>query len=352
MEYKDKKDEMSQPKVSVIVPVYNVEKYLERCVQSLFNQTLKEIEIILVDDGSLDKSSQMCDEYAQQDERVKIIHKKNEGLGFARNSGLAVAKGEFVAFVDSDDFVELKMYEDLYVLGIKEQADVVLSNAIFNHDGRTSIRMDVEKSIVFRGRKAVDDFLLDYVAPLPEYNKDVKYMMSVWRGLYSRELIERNSIRFLSERDVVSEDIPFNLDVFMNAQCVVYSDKAYYNYCYNGNSLSHTCSFDKYDKMPEFCRAVKARLKSKYDEEYYILHFQRMVLMLLRGTLNNEISICKKQGLSYRNRLDKKYNESVYANVLATYPFYRMPFKFRLCYLLLKHRKEILYYWISKILGK
>jgi len=95
-----------KPKVSVIVPIYNVEKYFERCMRSLLNQTLKEIEIILVDDESPDNCPAMCDEYAGTDNRVKVIHKKNEGLGFARNSGLEIATGEYVAFVDSDDFVK------------------------------------------------------------------------------------------------------------------------------------------------------------------------------------------------------------------------------------------------------
>ena len=97
-------------KVSIIVPVYNVEKYIDRCMKSLMNQTLHEIEIILVDDGSPDSCPQMCDEYAKQDTRVKVIHKENAGLGYARNSGLEIATGEYVAFVDSDDYVDTQMF--------------------------------------------------------------------------------------------------------------------------------------------------------------------------------------------------------------------------------------------------
>lgn len=97
---------MSNPKVSIIVPIYNVEKYLDRCMASLLNQTLEDIEIIMVDDGSPDRCPKMCDEYAKKDSRVKVVHKKNGGLGYARNSGLDVATGEYVAFVDSDDYVD------------------------------------------------------------------------------------------------------------------------------------------------------------------------------------------------------------------------------------------------------
>ena len=100
-------------KVSIIVPIYNVEKYLHRCVDSIINQSHKDLEIILVDDESPDKCPEMCDEYAKQDSRVKVIHKKNGGLGYARNSGLEIATGEYVAFIDSDDYVEPDMVEKL-----------------------------------------------------------------------------------------------------------------------------------------------------------------------------------------------------------------------------------------------
>ena len=111
--------------VSVIVPVYNVESYLDRCLGSIVNQTLKNIEIIIVDDGSPDNCPSMCDRWAKRDNRIKVIHKKNAGLGFARNSGLDVAKGEYVIFCDSDDSVDSVMYESLYNATENGKYDVV-----------------------------------------------------------------------------------------------------------------------------------------------------------------------------------------------------------------------------------
>ena len=102
--------------ISVVVPIYRVEKFLKRCVDSILNQTYKNIEVILVDDGSPDNCGLMCDEYKKQDHRVKVIHKQNSGLGYARNSGLDIAKGEFVSFIDSDDYISLDMYEKMYEL--------------------------------------------------------------------------------------------------------------------------------------------------------------------------------------------------------------------------------------------
>ena len=116
---------MNKPKVSIIIPCYGVEKCLDRCVESIVNQSLRDIEIILVDDGSPDKVPQICDEWAKKDCRIKVVHKKNEGLGFARNSGLEMAIGDYIAFVDSDDFVDYSMYEALYNEANSSQADVV-----------------------------------------------------------------------------------------------------------------------------------------------------------------------------------------------------------------------------------
>ena len=113
------------PKVSIIIPIFNVEKYINKCIESVINQTLEDIEIILIDDESPDNCPLICDNYAAKDSRIKVIHKKNEGLGFARNSGLDIATGEYVTFLDSDDFVDLYTYEHLYNIAIKEDLDTL-----------------------------------------------------------------------------------------------------------------------------------------------------------------------------------------------------------------------------------
>ena len=122
---------MTTPKVSVIVPVYNTEKYLERCMKSILNQTLKDIEIIMVDDGSKEECAKLCDKFAAEDSRVRVIHKENGGLGFARNTGLSESKGEYVGFVDSDDYIEPLMCEELYTSAVKNDADMAISGLCF-----------------------------------------------------------------------------------------------------------------------------------------------------------------------------------------------------------------------------
>ena len=123
--------------ISVIVPIYNVEKYLERCVESIINQTYKNLEIILVDDGSPDNCPQMCDDYAKKDSRIKVVHKKNGGLSDARNAGMKVATGEYVSFIDSDDYISLDFYETLLETIVDNDSDIVECSVVkFYENGK------------------------------------------------------------------------------------------------------------------------------------------------------------------------------------------------------------------------
>lgn len=227
-------------KVSVIVPVYNVEKYLNRCMQSLINQSLNDIEIILIDDGSPDNCPQICDNFVMQDNRIKVIHKENGGLGFARNSGIEIATGEFIAFIDSDDYVELDMLQKLYLEAINHNADVVYSNFYIEQETGKWI-----KSHEVNQRKEwhnidIQDFILDMIASAPNIKQERQYQMSVWHSIYRREIINRYKLRFLSERQVGSEDIPFQIDFLLKSKTVIYIPDAFYHYCNNGKSLTST----------------------------------------------------------------------------------------------------------------
>lgn len=231
---------MSNPKVSIIVPIYNVEKYLDRCMNSLLNQTLREIEIILVDDGSPDNCPRMCDDYAKKDCRVKVIHKKNAGLGYARNSGLDLATGEYIAFVDSDDYVASNMYEKLYCTALATKSDTVYCGFLRVYDGRVTIHQHVQSLLIFKENE-VAKLLLDFIASSPEYRKDWKYEMSVWHAIYSSKIIREYDIKFISERILLSEDLPFQIDYLKEANSIAYLPDCLYYYCTNNeNSLTHT----------------------------------------------------------------------------------------------------------------
>jgi glycosyltransferase involved in cell wall biosynthesis len=213
-------------------------------MNSILNQTLKDIEIIMVDDGSPDNCPKMCDEYAKKDDRVKVIHKKNGGLGYARNSGLDVATGEYVAFVDSDDFVKENMYEVLYKKVEQYKADTVFC-CFYTYYNEHNIQdhKNVNKDVVFEG-KGVIDFALDFVGSSPDERRDWKYEKSVWHSLYNNSILKNYHIRFRSEREILSEDIVFQELYLPFAKKVIYiPDSLYYYFLGNESSLTSA----KYD---------------------------------------------------------------------------------------------------------
>ncbi|MDC2771565.1 glycosyltransferase [Bacteroides ovatus] len=236
-------------KLSIIVPIYNVEKYLDRCMQSLLKQTLRDIEIILVDDGSPDNCPNKCDSYALCDKRIKVIHKKNEGLGFARNSGLEIASGDYVAFVDSDDFVSLDMYKTLINLATKNNCDAVYCGFYKEYkQGTYSKVQECEKYTEFIGDE-LKEISIDFIASEPFSKMEYKHDMSVWHSIYRRKIIEDNNIRFVSERDYASEDVPFQIDFLLKSRKVAFIPDLLYTYCFNGISLTKRISLDKFEKF-------------------------------------------------------------------------------------------------------
>lgn len=203
--------------ISVIVPVYNVEKYLKRCIDSILAQSCKQLEIILVDDGSTDGSPVICDAYARQDDRVKVIHKANGGLSDARNAGMEIATGDYVGFVDSDDWIEPDMYRAMYEAMVQNKAQVavcryaeVYADKVIDGSGG---------DVVLLSRAEVLDI---YICEHPQY----KIYNSVWSKLFQREII--SDICFPKGRN--SEDIVFTTKAFCRLERCVYLDTAYYNY--------------------------------------------------------------------------------------------------------------------------
>ena len=335
-----------QPKVSVIIPCYNVEKYLDRCMKTIVGQTLQEIEIILVDDKSPDNTPAKCEDWANKDSRIKVIHKvQNEGLGYARNTGLEHATGEYVAFVDSDDFVSLNMYESLYNCAIKENADAVYSNSIFYKDDRhQSIRYDVSEETHIVGRKDIDEFLLDIVGPAPSYPHNVKYMMSVWHAVYRRKVFDEYSIQFVSERQLISEDLIFDIDYLCHCNNIVYLKEAHYYYCDNGTSLSRKVDTTRYERIKKWLIAVDDRLQKLYPAEKYKLHYQRQQIHVLLYSLSQAINI-KEMGMTF----EEVINDPFWEDLWRTYPFKQLPFKE---YLLFYALKRGAFRWLVKVFLK
>lgn len=330
---------MTQPYISIIIPIYRVEQYLNRCITSIQNQTLKNIEIILVDDGSPDNCPILCDEYAKQDSRIKVIHKKNGGLGLARNSGLEIATGKFISFIDSDDFIEFDMLEKLFSKALEENLDTVFCGCKFYNNGIIKERKEVKTFTQFIGESAIKNLLLDIVGPLPNYKSDVKYMMSVWHAIYSKEIIDKYNIRFCSERELVSEDLIFDIDYIMKARRIGYIPDCLYFYCMNENSLSRTFHSEKYNKYKIFLDEVERKLKEYYTWDEYWLHLYRLKLLYLRSALMNTKNL---------HNLSEIIKDKYWENLLDIYPYKQLPIKHQIYFFCIKNKLT----YILKLLQK
>lgn len=215
--------------ISVIVPIYNVEAYLERCVNSILNQTYKNLEIILVDDGSPDNCPKMCDDYAKKDERVVVIHKENGGLSDARNAGINIAKGKYLTFVDSDDYVEKNYVEFLYNLIDKYDADISMGKQYVKYPdkllntGTGVLYSNLTKEEILKKLLYSDDF---------DVSASVK--------LYKRELFK--NIRFPKGR-IFEDTATMHLFIDNSKRVVLYSVPIYY-YAMRNNSITN-CTFNE-----------------------------------------------------------------------------------------------------------
>lgn len=242
-------------KVSVIVPVYNVEKYLDRCVESIVNQTYSDIEIILVDDGSPDNCSQMCDEWAKKDNRIIVIHKKNGGLTSARISGFKIATCECVLFVDSDDYLELNMIEIMLNKMDENKADLVMCS--YYQESEKGCR---EHRFNFSGILEGQDIVNNYILPLAQtglrYTKVPGFMCI---RLFKRELIDLDF--FYDEKAVFTEDDVFNVLYALKCKSVYVVDKALYHYVYNSSSLSNTYREGKFEMWCNRARIIEKAFK-------------------------------------------------------------------------------------------
>lgn len=294
-------------KISVIIPVYNVEKYLNRCLKTVVEQTLKEIEIILIDDGSNDSSLKICQQYKNNDSRIKIFSKKNEGLGLTRNYGINKASGEYIAFLDSDDYIELDFYEKLYKNIKKNNTDAVFGNIKLCTKNGQIRQNDVIpfKNKIVTAKKYIYNLL--HVPDKLEYGK--KYMgMCVWRALYKRKIIEKNQIKFESERKYISEDILFNIDFCMASNKISFVENAYYYYCYNNGSLTKTYRTDRFEKDIILYKEIIRRLKKYNQYEYVKRGIDSLFLEYVRGVIKQEICYSNNNTTIIDKKLTEIFN--------------------------------------------
>lgn len=313
-------------KVSVIIPVYNVENYLRKCLNSLVNQTLKDIEIIVVNDGTLDNSQEIIDEYVKKyPKKVVSIIQENGGQGAARNTGLLHAKGEYIGYVDSDDYVEENMYEELYKKAKKEDSDIVIcGNNVVKENYEFLSKEDVDK-----------EFLLG--------------KMAVWNKIYKKNIIVDNKIQFRSK--VWYEDLDFTMKVYFSSKKISYVDKPLYNYLLregstmNNNNIKRNLELiEAFDSLIDYCKDKKIYNKVKDEIEFLcIYHMYIFAITRVLNTNNNY-----KAKIAIINKF-RDYINSNFPNFKQNKYLYLLPKRRKLIYNLINSKFYCIIMGIFKI---
>jgi len=315
------------PKVSVIVPIYNVEKYLRQCLDSIVNQTLKDIEIILVDDGSPDDCPEICDEYASMDNRIIVIHKENGGLGSAYNIGIKKATGEYIGFVEPDDYIEPDMYEVLYNNAKYYDTDATKCG-FYNYNSILNKNYDRHGIVGVLCNEPTGVFNID------DYPLLCAYHSSIWSYIYKSEFI--SSIKFIEAKGAGYCDAPFGFEVLCKAKKISIVPRAFYHWRVedHGNSVSITDKrviamadrfieakeilkkYGKYEKLKEifYLHAVNANYEhyQNIQTEYKYEYFKKLQILFndLKTDKNFEFIYIRNRKKWILNILNDRYRKS------------------------------------------
>ena len=330
--------------VSIVVPVYNVEKYLKQCVESLINQTYKDIEIILVDDGSKDNSGKICDEYSEKYEFIRVIHKENAGLGMARNTGMENAKGDYVDFMDSDDYLKPDTVEKLVKALEETGADTCLGGySRFMENGEFTYTYSPGQHCY-----SAKEFFPRQMGSLPD-KKDA-FRPSVTNALLDMTIIREYKLRFKSEREYIAEDLYFDIDYYRYSKKVCTADTAGYCYRVTAGSLTQKYNPERFEKVKFLYRQVFKRLEENKWGDESVLRAKRQYFVYLRICISQEdIELSKKTKKEAKQNIRKMCADEFTMSCINTYPVNKMGFAQRFFIMLVKRKSAgLLYILVSK----
>ena len=308
------KNKTGTPLISVIVPVYNLEKYLVRCIESIIGQTYKNLEIILIDDGSTDTSGQIIDEFKKKDNRIKVIHKENGGESSARNTGLRMATGEYIAFCDCDDWMDLDMYETLAWELNQENIDMVASGWYKETD---SSSQEIRNALPVNSQVFGGDELLKYLYMRDSY-RGFAYM---WDKLYKREILKDKDGNWILFREDLrlGGDVLYLAEVALNVKRAKYVDRAFYHYYQRDKSGCHTKDVTK---LREWLKAYELILQ-RFEEEQIDYKTKDYVKRFLEYHSINATEIAAIQGQKEAQKEFQRFMEMYkqeYISLNTQYP--------------------------------
>lgn len=280
---------MSLPKISIIVPIHNAGIRLEKCLNTLVNQTLKEIEIILILDCPTDGSDKISQQYSKNDERIKIINnKENLHTGLSRNEGLKGAKGEYIGFSDHDDYRELDMYEKMYDHAKKNDSDIIICTPALIRNDKIEI-WDLPQ----KPNSHCRDFALSDLIGSGNYTRDVSLFCNIHNIIYKTELIKKNNIRFVDTNSIAPEDVLFNISCIYHAQSVDFLHVPLYYHILYLESEGHNYNYGSWQKRGEGMLVLYNFLKStdsfeQYQVQFYIQVTKQFLNSLLATLVQNK----------------------------------------------------------------
>jgi glycosyltransferase involved in cell wall biosynthesis len=269
---------MNNPLVSIIIPIYNSEAFLDKCVQSALNQTYNNIEVILVDDGSIDSSGEMCDNYASIDSRVKVIHKNNGGLVSSRKAGLQASDGEYILYIDGDDWIESNIIESYIDPVLKFNADVVVSSHIVNLEGLESILPNSLPAGVYNKEK-LESIVYPKMLYTGNFSQFGIFTYS-WGKLYKKEILFKNQLN-VDDNITMGEDALLFYPTLLDANTLVILDQPYYHYRQRADSLIKTLRNVEISKMQKVYDDLKNAFFEKNVLDIMLPQLQYYLLSLL-----------------------------------------------------------------------
>ena len=314
-------------RLSVIVPVYNVEKYIDKCLNSLVNQTLKDIEIIVVNDGTKDKSEDIIKKYMSKYSNIVYLKKENGGQGSARNYGLEHAKGDYIGYVDSDDYVELDMYEKMYSKAIEDNSDIVICGSYNIKDDIKTLDID---------RKLFDSNINAFFG-----------RMAVWNKIYKKDLLTKNNMTFRSK--YWYEDLDFTVKVLSKASKISYVDEPLYNYILRDGSTMNNSNIDRNLEITLAFDDILSSVNKEYHDIIEYLAIDHIYISTIVRVINS--SSINKMKLENINKVLEYLNKN-FPNYKNNKYIYTLPRNRKIIYNLLNKKRYNMIRLIFKLKGK
>lgn len=273
------------PEISIIVPVYNTEQYISRCIESILNQTFKDFELILIDDGSKDRSGEICDEYAKKDSRIRVFHNNNQGVSATRNYGINISKGKYLMFCDSDDWVADTWCEELYNTILAYPNSWITCN-FFQVDNQSNKEKAIKNNLDEINILEKDDFYIVFKSGMSIYS---------WNKIFDKEKINKFKIRF-NENTNLGEDVEFGIDYLKISENIIALNRNLYYYLINNQGTLSSKKYDDYfDYLIHFYKLRREYIKECYLEEFCSNYFYQFSNALLdRINLSNNESLISK----------------------------------------------------------